>query len=233
MEATEAEASKPGSPRKARSINAGAPEEVVLARIGAARKAALESKFGALKVPDLKALLKLNGLPVSGSKAELVGRAVEGEGLGVPPTCSACVGKSRLRTTIAGRFKCPGCYDVELRELVKCAFEGPGKRLPWKLEDGSVVPVTDHECELPLEGQDQAQPPASPKGEPAAASKDEPDAAAKRPSTDGAADGAADGTADGAADGTADGAAKGNGAAAAPPPRKKKKSKFEEDEDDA
>ena len=228
MEATETEASKPGSPRKARSTNAGAPEEIVLARIGAARKAALEGKFGALKVPDLKALLKLNGLPVSGSKAELVGRAVEGEGLGVPPTCSACVGNARLRTTITGRFKCPGCYDVERRELVKCAFEGPGKRLPWKLEDGSVVPVTDHECELPLEGQDEAQPPASPKGEPAAASKDEPDADAKRLPPTAPAPSAVCAT-----DGTADGAAKQSDAAAAPPPRKKKKSKFDEDEDDA
>jgi hypothetical protein len=204
------------SPKKLRSANAGAPEEVVVARIGAARKAALELKFGALKVPDLKALLKLNGLPVSGAKAELVGRAVEGEGLGVPPVCSVCVGKSRLRTTSSGHFKCPGYFDNDLKEVVKCAFEGPGKRLAWKLEDGSQVPVTDHECELSLEGEDEAQPRPSPKGELAAAPEEEHDAT-KRPAT----------TASGA-DSVA------NGAAADPPPRKKKKSKFADDEvDDA
>jgi hypothetical protein len=205
------EVAAPTSPKKVRSANAGAPEEVVVARIGAARKAALELKFGALKVPDLKALLKLNGLPVSGAKAELVGRAVEGEGLGVPPACSVCVGKSRLRTTSSGHFKCPGYFDNELKEVVKCAFEGPGKRLAWKLEDGSQVPVTDHECELSLEVEDEAQPP---EGELAAAPEEERDAA-KRPAT----------TASGA-DSVA------NDAAADPPARKKKKSKFADDEDD-
>ena len=65
-------------------------------------------------------VLRLNGLPVSGSKAEVIDRIALCVERGVPPICATCRRKRLKWNTDAQTFQCPGYYNIEENRYVKC-----------------------------------------------------------------------------------------------------------------
>ncbi len=82
---------------------------------------------------ELKALLKLNALPVTGRKEDLVERIVDAvlnECITKCPTCNS----AWLRYDPTARmYFCPGGFNVGLRRKEPCPYEAKTAiRYPWK-----------------------------------------------------------------------------------------------------
>jgi len=72
---------------------------------------------------QLKAMLKANNLPVSGTKPELLERVAENKTLGVLPVCNTCE-KGKLKFNRRdGKITCSGYFDEAAGRLMRC--KGP------------------------------------------------------------------------------------------------------------
>jgi len=88
-------------------------------------------------VAQLKDMLKMNNLQVSGTKPALLERACENFVLGCLPVCTVCQKGKLQMARMDGALTCPGFYDEALGRYSRC--KGPAaderiQRIMWKDE---------------------------------------------------------------------------------------------------
>jgi len=117
-------------PEGGKAAMAAALSEVV-------ERSALELKYGALSLPELKAVCEANAQLKGGTKPELVQRCIDGAQHGALPRCSEC-GGGLLKVVYAqqhghggqGKFSCPGFHDGDAFQ--RCPYTATSaERLPW------------------------------------------------------------------------------------------------------
>lgn len=100
-------------------------------------RSALELRYSALSLPELKALCEANAQLKGGTKPELVQRCIDGKLHGALPRCPQC-GGGLLKVVYAqphghggqGRFSCPGFHDGDAFQ--RCPYTATSAvRLPW------------------------------------------------------------------------------------------------------
>ncbi|CAK9092944.1 Poly [ADP-ribose] polymerase 1 (PARP-1) (NAD(+) ADP-ribosyltransferase 1) (ADPRT-1) (Poly[ADP-ribose] synthase 1) (Protein ADP-ribosyltransferase PARP1) [Durusdinium trenchii] len=83
--------------------------------------ALLTAKFNNMNKVQLHDMLKLNNTMVTGTKAELVARCVDGERHGQLPPCPQC-GKGMLALDADGQIACHGYFDESIGMRETCDF---------------------------------------------------------------------------------------------------------------
>jgi len=97
----------------------------------------LRKKYSQMAVSQLKDYLRANNQMLSGKKAELVEKCVDGELYGALPHCSVC-NEGRLKKAPNGSIVCSGYYDEDCGMRISCDFNAENdsvKRVPWKGPD--------------------------------------------------------------------------------------------------
>lgn len=102
-------------------------------------KAALQRVYSSMTMAQLKEILRINDQNVSGRKAELVGRCVDGELHGGLPLCPRC-GKGRLHMAEGVHYTCPGFWDQSAAAHKTRDFHAETvQRTPWARGVGGAL----------------------------------------------------------------------------------------------